>query len=331
MSAKEARTKVRDKYRTILGRNRYSQAKRSYVFKKYSDGKYYSDCSSSIAACYRECGYPITYGGSSLPSTVGFYHSKDVTEVPVKINSKGEITNPEILRVGDCLLFAGTDSSRSGSGYVGHVEMVGEISGSKITIYGHGSGTPRKTEMQAYLRKRRKQSAPTKLGHRGLIKVVRKIQDDGSEPKEPKLGDRELKDGCIGSDVRELQKALIAQGYSCGSCGADGEFGADTKKAVKKFQTAKGLSATGFADAATIAALTGTSSSTTPTAPSGPTVTIANCKECNLRVGPGTNYKSVGTAKAGDTFIAPDTSGWVPVVYNDQVGWVSAKYAQEVK
>ena len=139
------------------------------------------------------------------------------------------------------------------------------------------------------------------------------------------------KDGCIGSDVRELQKALIAQGYSCGSCGADGEFGADTKKAVKKFQTAKGLSATGVADAATIAALTGTSSTTTPAAPSGPTVTIANCKECNLRAGPGTNYKSVGTAKAGDAFIAPDTSGWVPVVYNDQVGWVSAKYAQEVK
>lgn len=43
------------------------------------------------------------------------------------------------------------------------------------------------------------------------------------------LGDR-------GDDVAELQRMLIACGYSCGKCGADGIFGADTESAVMKFQ-----------------------------------------------------------------------------------------------
>lgn len=190
MTAQEKRIKVRNKYKTILGRNKYSQARRSYVFKKYSDGRYYSDCSSSITACYRECGYPVTYGGSSLPTTVGIYNSKDCKAVKVTIK-KGVIQNPEVLRIGDMLLFAGSDSSRAGSGYVGHVEMVANISSAgKVTIYGHGSGTPRATEMNAYCKSRYSQKTGTKLGHRGLIKVVRRIQDDADDAAEPEITEK---------------------------------------------------------------------------------------------------------------------------------------------
>ena len=39
-----------------------------------------------------------------------------------------------------------------------------------------------------------------------------------------------------------MQQRLIALGYSVGKYGADGVFGEDTKKAVKAFKTAKGLS-----------------------------------------------------------------------------------------
>lgn len=60
---------------------------------------------------------------------------------------------------------------------------------------------------------------------------------------------------------------------------------------------------------------------------SGPCVQITNCSECNVRTGPGTSYTSVGTARSGDVFSAPDTEGWVPIVHNGQVRWVSAKYA----
>ena len=60
-----------------------------------------------------------------------------------------------------------------------------------------------------------------------------------------------------GDDVKNLQKALIANGYSCGSQGADGEFGSGTESAVEKFQKAKGLSVDGIAGEKTVTALGG--------------------------------------------------------------------------
>ena len=175
MTASEKRAAVVKKYEVLLGRNKYSQPKRDYCYKKYKDGKYYSDCSSSVSYAYKEAGYSF-----GILNTVGMYQSKKLVDVPVEIKN-GIIQNPEVLRVGDMLLFAGTDSSRSYAGYVGHVEMVYKITDSKVTICGHGSGTPRTTEMNAYCKSRQSKSASTKLGHRGLIKVRRYIQDDASE------------------------------------------------------------------------------------------------------------------------------------------------------
>ena len=51
--------------------------------------------------------------------------------------------------------------------------------------------------------------------------------------------------------VRFIQKRLIAKGFSCGKCGADGSFGKDTQKAVKAFQKAKGLTVDGYVGAKT--------------------------------------------------------------------------------
>lgn len=42
-----------------------------------------------------------------------------------------------------------------------------------------------------------------------------------------------LKKGMYGDNVRALQGGLIIQGYSCGSTGSDGKFGANTLKAVR--------------------------------------------------------------------------------------------------
>lgn len=46
--------------------------------------------------------------------------------------------------------------------------------------------------------------------------------------------------------VKTLQRLLIEKGYSCGYSGADGEFGAATEAAVKKFQADNGLTADGI-------------------------------------------------------------------------------------
>ncbi len=172
MTATEKRAAVIRKYEELLGRNKYSQPKRDYCYKKYSDGKYYSDCSSSVSYAYKEAGYSF-----GILNTVGMYQSAKMVDVPVVIKS-GIIQNPEILRPGDMLLFAGTDTSRAYAGYVGHVEMVAKISGSKVTIYGHGSGTPRSTEMNAYCKSRFGSKTKTKVGNKGLIKVRRFIADD---------------------------------------------------------------------------------------------------------------------------------------------------------
>lgn len=68
---------------------------------------------------------------------------------------------------------------------------------------------------------------------------------------------RNLKKGCDGEDVRALQILLIGRGYSCGSYGADGDFGSKTDEAVRAFQKAKGLSVDGIAGRNTMAALLG--------------------------------------------------------------------------
>ena len=62
--------------------------------------------------------------------------------------------------------------------------------------------------------------------------------------------------GDRGGAVEEMQKMLIACGYSCGSCGADGIFGNDTLKAVEAFQRAAGLSVDGIYGPKSKAALT---------------------------------------------------------------------------
>lgn len=58
---------------------------------------------------------------------------------------------------------------------------------------------------------------------------------------------RQLQRGMEGGDVRTLQAALIANGFSCGSAGTDGDFGAGTEAALKKFQTKYSLGADGIA------------------------------------------------------------------------------------
>ena len=68
---------------------------------------------------------------------------------------------------------------------------------------------------------------------------------------------RVLRRGMTGADVKTLQAALIACGYSCGAAGADGDFGSGTEAALRKFQTAYKLGADGIAGKGTWGKLLG--------------------------------------------------------------------------
>lgn len=111
------RKEYQSMYRSILGRNYYNQNLRDYVYNKYKDGNYYSDCSSSICATYRQIGYTEV----PMLNTAGIYENSLFETVPVVIKN-GHIMNPEILKVGDCILYVGSDPKRPLQ--IGHVETV---------------------------------------------------------------------------------------------------------------------------------------------------------------------------------------------------------------
>jgi peptidoglycan hydrolase-like protein with peptidoglycan-binding domain len=66
------------------------------------------------------------------------------------------------------------------------------------------------------------------------------------------LGDRPLRAGASGTDVRELQKALRKAGFTVK---VDGHFGASTVRAVKRFQRAAQLTPSGAVGRKTVTAL----------------------------------------------------------------------------
>lgn len=114
----EERQKFHDAYKSILGRNYYSQTLREHVFTPYN-GRYYSDCSSSGDACYAKAGHDVGW-----LNTAGIYNSSKFENVPVIIK-EGHVMNPEVLKECDALLFVGNDPKRPLQ--IGHVEFVYEI------------------------------------------------------------------------------------------------------------------------------------------------------------------------------------------------------------
>jgi peptidoglycan hydrolase-like protein with peptidoglycan-binding domain len=73
-----------------------------------------------------------------------------------------------------------------------------------------------------------------------------------SPTKPAHLGDRTLRAGASGADVKELQQALGAAGFKVKT---DGKFGTGTLRAVKRFQRASRLEPTGTVDQPTVSAL----------------------------------------------------------------------------
>jgi peptidoglycan hydrolase-like protein with peptidoglycan-binding domain len=92
------------------------------------------------------------------------------------------------------------------------------------------------------------------------------------------LGDRALRAGASGSDVRELQTALRKAGYSVK---VDGQFGAGTVRAVKRFQRAAQLTPSGTVGRKTVAALKAAARGSTANVSSNNGGTSANSRSRN--------------------------------------------------
>lgn len=160
------------------------------------------------------------------------------------------------------------------------------------------------------------------------------VLDDGAkyegttEAKTYALGERLLKHGCTGADVRQLQLYLIQLGYDLGKWGADGEYGDATELAVKAFQRIEGLNVDGKYGPKSHAALL--EALERDEEPEGKYVVIDG-GSCYVRDQPGTDGRILGVVHSGDVLPyggKTAESGWLEVVYKSATGWVSGKYGR---
>ena len=130
-----------------------------------------------------------------------------------------------------------------------------------------------------------------------------------------------------GPDVKELQTDLISLGFSCGSYGADGEFGDCTELAVVAFQRAHGCDVDGIVGSETLSAL---KKALAAEKPEGKIVEIAG-GNCYVRTEPSTSGAKLGVVYNGEKYsYAGETSesGWLKIDWKGVSGWVSGKYAK---
>lgn len=78
--------------------------------------------------------------------------------------------------------------------------------------------------------------------------LLKDFDGENSISKIYKYKERELFDGCVGEDVKQLQNNLLKLGYELPLYGADGEFGKETLSALKSFQYDNNLETNGIAN-----------------------------------------------------------------------------------
>ena len=262
------RKKMHDAYKEILGRNYYNQNLRAYCYKAYKDGKYYSDCSSSIGLTAQKAGV----SGVGLFNTAEMHKHWSKVKNVVIVN--GIIQNPEVLKVGDALMFKGSDPTRPLG--IGHTEMVYEIH--KIDT-GSGTTTPvipsTSTSGDSNVKKGQKwlntNYKDTIKKHCGAL-----LGEDGAygsksraaaicvwkdlcnrkhgaklDPSNSNFLDSckkaakkaTIKKGASGTFVYLIEFVLAAKGFYFGAM--DAEFGSGLYAAVKSFQKERGLTVDG--------------------------------------------------------------------------------------
>lgn len=166
-------------------------------------------------------------------------------------------------------------------------------------------------------------------GHTVVVLTDGKKYEGTIAPKEYELGERLLRNGDAGQDVKTLQEYLLELGYDLGKWGADGDFGDMTEMAVKRFQYQAGVESDGVYGPNTHAALMAKIEN--PTIAETPLKVRIEGGDCWVRTAPNTDGDRLGTALDGDVLpyggeTAPN--GWLLVEYKHQIAWVSGKYGK---
>ena len=267
----------------------YSQEKRN------QDGIF--DCSSLVARAYAAQGKRWRYGGSVPRSNQEVYDDDFELLWPEKYSEIGrKFGGADVLeranQPGD-LQFLCTDSGTSRSNRITHVAMVADA---KNIVHARG---------KAY------GVCVNRVSHyAGKVCAVARFNPEGT-----------LRAGMKGWRTLALQQKLNALGASLET---DGEYGSTTAGAVKAFQHARNLPATGEADRATLEALGLIAADSGSKAES---VVRITGDTVNVRRGPGTDYESIAIAHKGDMLPTVAAEDWLPVLFGGEIRWVSMKYA----
>lgn len=319
-TANELRNLSVDLMTSRKGMNSYTQDWLRKYFFGYPDNvvgnktqKGHSDCSSAVRAAIKAAtGIDI---GSNTAAQINNRKKGLIVD-----ETDGCYADESKLLPGDALYFKGNSNHPLD---VGHVEMY--IGNGQIC--GHGSGTgPKIRNLKDYCKSR----ATSKKRY---FMAIRWINDDAADLADALAAvQRDLKRDCEGADVQQLQLCLIALGFSCGTYGADGDFGPSTEAAVKAFQANNALDQTGIADAATRKViqdlLDGIGDPDDDDEPEAEApVPIENGVEIakgtwNVRKGPGTKFPSAGVVKGGNVLEVAQLNGWTPVVFNGEICFI---------
>lgn len=209
------------------------------------------DCSSFLIYVWQSVGVPVRSNGASYTGNMrGAFLASGFSDITASVN----LQNGAGSQAGDVFL-----------NYTHHTVMSignGQIVSASSNEYGGTTGgqtgdqTGREIKISGYY-------CPS-YGWDCVLRYTKEGSDPQPEPTLPmvsvtamypmiKKGDSD-KRGADGF-VEIAQKRLLRKGYSLGIFGADGEFGAKTDEAVKKFQSDNGLVADGIIGPATWAKL----------------------------------------------------------------------------
>lgn len=246
------------------------------------------DCSSAVITAWENAGVPVKSNGAAATGSMyrpflkcGF---SDVTSQITLSSGKG-------LKYGDVLLKTGTSGHTAmyiGSSKIVHASInekgtatggkTGDQNGKEICVRsyynkpwtyvlrytGSGGGSAGDSTIRSFqiwlnnnysarLTTDGVYGTNTKKAATKAYQRVLGVTADGIFGANSKAAVKTLKSGSKGNAVHLLQGMLYCRGYNPN--GVDGIFGSGTTKAVKRFQSAKGLNPDGLAGANTMYAL----------------------------------------------------------------------------
>ena len=188
------------------------------------------DCSSFVCQMFEDAGIPLkscggTYTGNILTAALkaGFI------QVPLAQRKRGDI----LLRHtsgsdGHTAIYLGNGMLVHAAGTYGRPES-GDQSGNEICIQNYYDA-----------------------GWQTCLRFPEEEEPEDDLPEPEPVSEESvqitlsvLKNGSIGCAVVALQLLLEIYGFSVGPCGIDGEFGPDTEKALRSFQSALGINEAG--------------------------------------------------------------------------------------